>query len=162
MNRISFEDASNFISLKEDFTEQSIKDVKYFTISPSKNILYPQSEGWEDVNYYTGRRKDMFSGKGEGDQWVYVLSNPSLPNILKIGYTKFLPEVRASQISSATGVVLPYKVEWGFKCFNGEQLEGEVHRALEIYRVNTNREFFQVSLNKAKEVITELGNNYIS
>jgi len=40
-------------------------------------------------------------------------------------------------------------------------LEGEVHRYLEGSRVNDNREFFQVSLEEAKEAIQELGVRYL-
>ena len=155
MERITVEQSNKFIPLDEDYTGLSVKDASYFT-------LEPLSEGWEKVRYFTARFKTKYADKGEGDQWVYVLSNPTLPNLLKIGYTKLNPEVRASQISSATGVPLPYVVEWAFKCFNGEQLEGEVHVALKEYRVNTSREFFQISLEEAKEKITKLGKNYIA
>jgi hypothetical protein len=107
----------------------------YFTITPSA-----KGDGWEDVTYYTARKKNIYSNKGEGNQWVYVLSNPTTPGLLKIGYTTQTPDERAKQISNATGVALPYKVEWAFKCFDGEQLEGEVHRKLREYRVNNQRE----------------------
>ena len=73
--------------------------------------------------------------KVNGDQWVYILSNPTLPGLLKIGYTKKLPEERAKQISSVTGVALPYKVEWAYKCFNGEMVEREVHHKLKAQRL---------------------------
>jgi hypothetical protein len=95
--------------------------------------------------------KNIFANKGEGDQWVYILSNPTLPNLLKIGYTKLDPDTRAAQISRATGVPLPYKVEWAFKCFNGEQLEGETHRALKKYRVNKIENFFKYHLKKQRK-----------
>ena len=81
--------------------------------------------------------------------------------MLKIGYTTQTPDERAKQISNDTGVALPYKVEWAFKCFDGEQLEGEVHRKLREYRVNNQREFFQIDLGGAKKVIKLLGKNYI-
>ena len=99
--------------------------------------------------------------EGDFDSWVYVLSNPTLPAMLKIGYTKNQPEERARQISNATGVALPYKVEWAFHCFNGEQLEGEVHKYLESYRVNNHREFFQIPLDKARKAVETLGQRYI-
>ena len=35
------------------------------------------------ITYYTSRRKDIYANRGEADQWVYILSNPTLPNILK-------------------------------------------------------------------------------
>ena len=39
-----------------------------------------------------------------------------MPNACyKIGYTKNTPEERARQISNATGVALPYKVEWALQ-----------------------------------------------
>ena len=58
-------------------------------------------------------------------------------------------------------MALPYKVEWAFKCFNGEQLEGEVHSYLNEYRVNNNREFFEIELTEAKKAVMKLGENYI-
>jgi hypothetical protein len=156
MRRITTEEAQEFIPLKENFLDQSVKNAEYFTITPSK-----QGDGWEDVTYFTARRKNKFSNRGEGDQWVYVLSNPTQPGIFKIGYTKLTPDERAKQISAATGVALPYEVTWAFRCFNGEQLEGEVHRALEKYRVNSQREFFQIEFEEAKEIIEKIGKNYV-
>ena len=81
--------------------------------------------------------------------------------MLKIGYTKNEPEIRAKQISAATGVALPYKVEWAFQCFNGEQLEQEVHAELASYRVNQNREFFDIPLAEAQEAIEKIGQQYV-
>ena len=156
MERITSEKAKQYISLKEDYTGIGQEGAAYFTIEPSI-----KGDGWEDVTYYTARKKNIYSNKGEGTQWVYVLSNPTTPNLLKIGYTTQTPDDRAKQISNATGVALPYKVEWAFKCFDGEQLEGEVHRKLKEYRVNNQREFFQIDLEEAKEVIKLLGKNYI-
>lgn len=156
MKRITTQEAKEFISLNDDFTGKSLSDCPFFTITPS-----PRGGGWEQVTYYTSRRKNTYSNKGEGDQWVYVLSNPTTPNLLKIGYTKNTPDERAKQISTATGVALPYKVEFAFKCFNGEQLEGEVHKYLSGYRVNNQREFFEVSLEEATSTIEMLGVRYL-
>jgi hypothetical protein len=64
-------------------------------------------------------------------------------------------------LSRSTGVPTPFQVEWAFHCFNGEQLEGEVHRYLEASRIMGNKEFFDVTLNEAKEVITKFGQNYL-
>ena len=161
MQHISPQEAEQYISLKDDYTNAGLESAAFFTLTPSTNSKYPASEGWEDVTYYTPRKKNMFVERGEGDQWVYILSNPTTPGLLKIGYTKLDPDTRAKQISNATGVALPYKVEWAFKCFNGEQLEGEVHHYLKAYRVNNNREFFEIELNEAKKAVMEIGENYI-
>ena len=155
MERITVEEAKDLIPLKENYSDKSLDAAAYYTLSPSS-----MGDGWESVTYYTARKKGIYNKQGEGDQWVYVLSNPSTPDILKIGYTKKLPDERAKQISSATGVALPYKVEWAYKCFNGETVEREVHSKLEDYRVNNNKEFFQISLEEAKQAITLIGNKF--
>lgn len=151
MKRLKTKEAKNHFSREEDLTDAPIR---FYTLEDDE-------DGWEKVTYYTSRRKDQYSNRGKADQWVYIMSNPSVPGLLKIGYTKNEPEYRAKQLSSSTGVALPYKVEWAFQCFNGEALEHEVHHELESYRVNQHREFFDIPLNEAKEAIVKIGKNYI-
>ena len=155
MERITVEEAKDLIPLKENYSDKSLDAAAYFTLSPSS-----MGDGWESVTYYTARKKGIYNKKGEGDQWVYILENDSQPGLLKIGYTKLTPDARAKQISNATGVPLPYKVAWAYRCFNGELLEGEVHHALKNYRVNNQREFFSIDLEKAKETIKLIGKNF--
>lgn len=155
MERITLEQAHEYISLKENYSDTSLTSAEYFTLTPSE-----KREGWEDVTYYTARKRGIYNKLGEGDQWVYVLSNPAQPGLLKIGYTKTTPDERAKQISNATGVPLPYEVAWAYRCFNGELLEGEVHHALSKYRVNNQREFFSIDVETAKEVISNIGKNF--
>ena len=155
MERITTQEAEQYIPLKENYSDQSLDSAAYYTLSPS-----PQGDGWESVTYYTARKRGIYNKQGEGDQWVYILENDSQPGLLKIGYTKLTPDARAKQISNATGVPLPYKVAWAYRCFNGELLEGEVHHALRKYRVNNQREFFQIGLDEAKETIELIGNNF--
>ncbi|MDT9874105.1 GIY-YIG nuclease family protein [Enterobacter cloacae] len=82
--------------------------------------------------------------------WVYVLSNPCMPGIYKIGMTTTNPEVRARELSSATGVPAPFKVEAAFYSHSPLEAEKEIHDALSEWRVNESREFFQLDL---KEII---------
>ena len=155
MERITDKVAKGFIPLRENYGNTDLEYAKYFTLSPSA-----KGEGWEDITYYTDKKYGLYADKGVGDQWVYILSNPIQPGLLKIGYTKKLPEERAKQISSATGVALPYKVEWAYQCFNGEMVEREVHHKLKAQRVNSSKEFFQISLEEAKETINLIGNKF--
>ena len=155
MERITVEKAQELIPLKENYSDKSLDAAAYYTLSPSS-----MGDGWENVTYYTARKKGIYNKQGEGDQWVYVLENDSQPGLLKIGYTKLTPDERAKQISNATGVPLPYTVVWAFRCFNGELLESEVHHALRKYRVNNNREFFQCGIERAKQTIREIGKNF--
>jgi hypothetical protein len=155
MERITNKVAEGFIPLRENYGNTDLEHAKYFTLSPSA-----RGEGWENITYYTDKKYGLYADKGVGDQWVYVLSNPASPGLLKIGYTKKFPEERAKQISSATGVALPYKVEWAYQCFNGEMVEREVHHKLKAQRINSSKEFFQVSLEEAKENIILIGNKF--
>jgi len=155
LTRLTVSKAKKFIPLKENYGNTDLEYAKYFTLSPSA-----RGEGWEDITYYTDKKYGLYANKGKGDQWVYILSNPTQPGLLKIGYTKNLPEKRAKQISSATGVALPYKVEWAYQCFNGEMVEREVHHKLKAQRINNSKEFFQISLEEAKEIINLIGNKF--
>lgn len=156
MKRITEHESKTFIPLKENYGNTGIENAAFFTITPSE-----RGEGWENVTYYTEKKYGLYADQGEGDQWVYVLSNPSLPKeYLKIGYTKLKPEERATQISSATGVPTPYKVEWAYKCFNGEMVERMTHEKLKAFRVNNRKEFFHISLEEAKDNIILIGNKF--
>ena len=156
MERITDKVAKGLIPLRENYGNTGIENAAFFTITPSE-----RGEGWEDVTYYTEKKYGIYADQGEGDQWVYVLSNPSLPKeYLKIGYTKLKPEERATQISSATGVPTPYKVEWAYKCFNGEMVERMTHEKLKAFRVNNRKEFFHISLEEAKDNIILIGNKF--
>ena len=155
LEKITIEEAKNFISCEDDFTSQGSDNAKYFTLTPS-------GDGWDKVTYYTARSTTMYANRdGDYDSWVYILSNPTQPNLYKIGYTKNTPDERAKQISNATGVALPYKVEWAFHCYDGFGLEQEVHHKLEANRLNNNREFFQISLEEAKATVEMLGERYL-
>ena len=155
LTRITLEEAKQYVSCQDDFSSDGIENAEFFTLTPKE-------DGWETVTYYTPRKINIYANRNEEyDSWVYVLSNPTLPNMLKIGYTRNHPEERAQQISSSTGVALPYKVEFAFNCFNGFDLEQQVHRKLRSYRVNNNREFFQISLEEVKKTIEEFGKRYL-
>jgi len=155
LDKITIKKAKQFIPLKENYGNTDLEHARYFTLTPSE-----KGDGWETVTYYTDKKYGIYADKGDGDQWVYILSNPTQPGLLKIGYTKKLPEERAKQISSATGVALPYKVEWAYQCFNGEMVEREVHHKLKAQRVNNSKEFFQISLEEAKETINLIGSKF--
>ena len=154
MELISIEKSQQYIPLSEDYTGLGVRDCKFFTLTLLEN-------GWEKVTYFTSRRKNKYINyQGEYDSWIYILSNPSIPNHLKIGYTHNTPDIRASQLSKATGVAQDFIVEWSFNCHNGQKLEKEIHNALNDYRVNNNREFFNISISEAIDLITQLGIKY--
>ena len=157
MQRITVKEAEQFVPLKKDM-KSDISDATYFTLTPSD-----RGPEWEDITYYLPRKVRMYEGReGDGDSWVYVLSNESQPGMYKIGYTSHEDvDKRVKQLSRSTSVATPFKLEWAFRCFNAERLEGEVHQVLKGHRISKDREFFAISLNEAKETIEDLGQKYV-
>jgi len=154
MKKIKMEEAEQYVPAS------TIYEAKYFFLTPSQDLEYPPEEGWEEVKYFS-RKKTVISQHGEGDTYVYILCNDSIPGQYKIGYTSKTPIQRAKQLSSGTNTPTPFKVKWYFKCFRGDLLEQEVHQHLNEYRTNDNREFFKVSFDYAKQVIENLGQRYL-
>ena len=156
MKLISEEEARQYIPCKEDFAG---RPAAYFTLTPCKE---PGWEKYDDVTYYTAKKKMEYEDReGEGNSWVYVLTNPTMPGLCKIGYTKKPPEERVKEVSRGTGVPMPFEIAWAFKCFDGDILEREVHKYLDGYRENVDREFFRIPLEEAKQTIKILGARYI-
>ncbi len=88
---------------------------------------------------------------------VYVLSNPAMPGIVKIGRTASDDaKARIAQLYS-TGVPVPFQLEYACKVWNGTQVERALHIAFGPNRVNPKREFFQIDPEQAI-VILELLN----
>lgn len=77
---------------------------------------------------------------------VYVLSNPWMPGLVKIGKTTSTRLKARMQNLYSTGVPAPFKVE--FSCSLGlgdySDVEAALHNAFANQRVNKNREFFQI------------------
>lgn len=156
LKRISEEYAKDLIKVSEDLTGS---EASYFTLTP--DLVY--GEGWDKVTYYTNRPKHIKIPKGaSGSQWVYVLTNPTMPGLCKIGFTKNKPSERVKQINSATGVALDFVVEWAYPCFNAHDVEKQIHKYLEEngFRVNKNKEFFNITVEEAKAVVEKIGEPY--
>lgn len=150
MERITKEQSYNFIPVEEDYFRTP---AYYFTIEED-------NDGWDIVKYFTNRKKSMYVGK-EGNEYVYILTNPSFPNLLKIGSTTKAPEDRAKDLSKGTGVPQEFEVIWAYNCFKAEIVEREVHKKLKKYRVNNQREFFEIDLQTAINSIEEIGLKHV-
>ena len=80
--------------------------------------------------------------------FVYVLSNRSMPGMVKIGKTTRDPRTRAGELF-ASGVPTPFVIEATIETPNINETELTVHRILSVNRVNKKREFFHVSVPEA-------------
>ena len=83
---------------------------------------------------------------------VYVLTNPAMPNMVKIGKTTRDVELRLADLYS-TGVPLPFECEYAAKVNNVDKTEKAFHTAFEPSRVNPRREFFNINPEQAIAVL---------
>lgn len=90
---------------------------------------------------------------GEGEEFLYVLTNDSMPEFIKIGRTENDPADRARQLSSFTGVPTAFRVYRSYNVRDSLEAEQRVHERLNEYRVAANREFFRIDPDAAAEVI---------
>ena len=90
--------------------------------------------------------------------YLYCMSNPAMPGLVKIGYTNRHPTVRANELyfgskdTNATGVPLPFKVvkDWRIPSNRSYEVEQAVHRKLHAHRVQGHgnhapKEFFHLN-----------------
>ena len=85
--------------------------------------------------------------------YLYIISSPSLPDMVKIGVTRRLnPSIRVKELSSSS---LPFPFELNAYCFNNDafELESNMHNYFDAYRVSPNREFFYVPIEQAIDVL---------
>jgi hypothetical protein len=153
LKKLTVEEAQAFIPVTMENSDE-LENAYFYTMVPMGN-------GWDEIQYYTNRNVQHWR-TGPYNGWIYILSNRTMPGLFKIGHTKNNPEDRAKEISRATGVPIPFEIEWAFNCYDSDMLEKEIHRALDSFRYTSNKEFFEISLNEAKETIRKLGSAYRS
>lgn len=76
--------------------------------------------------------------------FVYIMKNEAMPGLYKIGFSSD-PSIRATGLSSASGIPIPFEVIHSIDCMTERQArraEAAVHFILEYSRVSSNREFF--------------------
>ena len=90
--------------------------------------------------------------------WLYVISSPSLPGLVKLGATRRLnPTIRVRELSSSS-LPEPYHAHcfvFSDDCF---ELENNIHKYFDKERVNPDREFFRIEPKEAIDVLKEIFN----
>ncbi len=85
--------------------------------------------------------------------FIYVLSTREMPGILKVGYTDRDVATRAREISSSTGVPIPYGARGAWMVPHARRVEGDLHALLAEYRLRGDREFFRMDYGQAPTII---------
>ena len=86
-------------------------------------------------------------------QIVYVLTNPAMPGLVKIGKTSQLETEGRMRQLYGTGVPVPFDCAFACQVKDAHEVEKALHFAFGNTRVNPNREFFKI---EAERVISVL------
>jgi hypothetical protein len=92
--------------------------------------------------------------------FVYALTNPGMPGLVKVGFTSKLPEDRAAQLHT-TGVPYPFNVEHRCLTMQPKAVEHRAHELLADCRISRSREFFRTEPDRIIEAI-ELANRTLN
>ena len=84
---------------------------------------------------------------------LYVLSNPSMPGIVKIGRTKLSISDRLRELSISSDIPTPYVREALFSSSDPARDEGKVHKRLSGFRILETGNFFRLAADEAVDAI---------
>lgn len=89
--------------------------------------------------------------------YLYLLINPSMAGLVKIGKTLRNPRDRVKELGAATGVPTPFILVFDIYVDDCSKAEEYAHHRLEELgsRVSNNREFFKVHTNEAVKIMLE-------
>ncbi len=87
--------------------------------------------------------------------FVYVMSNKSMPGIIKVGMSTKMPEGRAKELSSDTSTPTPFIVEYYAIFDDMIKAERMAHQRLKLH--HHGKEFFSTTVENAIYSIEELG-----
>ena len=86
---------------------------------------------------------------------VYLLTNPVMPGLVKIGMTAQEDIDKRMKELYTTGVPVPFECQFACKVKKGDcaKIEKALHKAFAPQRINANREFFRIQVEQAKAIL---------
>lgn len=88
--------------------------------------------------------------------YVYVVSNPLFPQLIKIGFTSKPPEERIDELDS-TGLPEKFIEHYRVRAIDAQALEKRLHAHFDGYRYRKNREFFKLTPQQVYSVLLDWG-----
>ena len=82
---------------------------------------------------------------------VYILTNESMPDTIKVGITENLDR-RVRELDN-TSTPLPFECYYAVEVENASVIEKKIHEGLDDKRVRQNREFFNATPEQAKAIL---------
>ncbi len=83
---------------------------------------------------------------------VYLLTNPTMPDLVKIGRTTDL-EGRLRSLSAHSGVPVPFECYYACEVRDSALVERALHDAFGDHRINSKREFFRLNPERAVAIL---------
>lgn len=96
---------------------------------------------------------DAEAWRAAGGGYLYALSNPLMPGLLKVGKTSKTPEWRCADLSKM--LPEPCKLEYSVSVLRITAAEAHAHWALREHRVNPRREWFRTSIETVKAAMDD-------
>lgn len=84
---------------------------------------------------------------------VYILTNPAMPGLVKLGCTDRTIEDRLRELAAASGVPVPFECFLAVEVPNSREVEAALHQAFAGPRVNPRREFFTLSPDRPAAIL---------
>ena len=91
--------------------------------------------------------------------WVYIVTNPSLSGLVKVGYTARQDVNKRLREFDQAGLPYPYEKAYALWVVEPRELEQRVHQHLTVWREN--KEWFRCSVERAQEAIDHLASAHI-
>lgn len=92
--------------------------------------------------------------------FVYVMINPAIPNLVKIGRTTRAASARAKQLRG-TAIPEDFIVVYDELVTDCESVEERIHQRFDDRRYRANREFFQISIREAVRGLIDESSGFI-
>ena len=83
---------------------------------------------------------------------VYLLTNPTMPELVKIGMTTDL-KARLQQLSGHSGVPVAFECFYACEVKSGIEVEKALHDAFGDHRINPKREFFRLNPARVQAIL---------
>jgi len=96
------------------------------------------------------------------NQIVYVLTNPAMPNLVKIGKTTRSDVTTRMNELYSSGVPFPYECVYAVEVDDCTEVEKALHTAFHPNRVNPRREFFEINPEQALAILKLVGGNDVT
>jgi hypothetical protein len=94
----------------------------------------------------------------ETQGYIYCLSNETFP-YYKLGFTLKNPNERCRELYTS-GVPTPFKLEFAKLVKYPDEKEKAIHLIFKEYRINSSREFFDISIQKIKNLFDAIDGTY--